>query len=76
MDDKIVDATKRSREIGNEAINDSIDRAQLFISKGMYNMAIDELDYLKRLISIQDKYDAILISYQKSTIDILSKNGA
>lgn len=76
MDDKIVDATKRSREIANEAINDSIDRAQLFISKGMYNMAIDELDYLKRLISIQDKYDAILISYQKSTIDILSKNGA
>ena len=76
MDDKIVDATKRSREIRNEAINDSIDRAQLFISKGMYNMAIDELDYLKRLISIQDKYDAILIRYQKSTIDILSKNGA
>ena len=76
MDDKIVDATKRSREIANEAINDSIDRAKLFINKGMYNAAIDELDYLKRLISIQNKYDAMLINFQKSTIDILSKNGA
>lgn len=61
MEDKIVDCTQHSRELANKAINDSIDRAKLFITHRMYNMAIDELDYLKRLISIQDKYDALFV---------------
>jgi hypothetical protein len=72
MEDKIVDCTQHSRELANKAINDSIDRAKLFITHRMYNMAIDELDYLKRLISIQDKYDALLFKMQKQQIEILS----
>ena len=76
MEDKIVCETKTSRELANSAINDSIDRAKLFITKGMYNMALDELDYLKCVISIQNKYDELLIEIQKKTIDVLSKTGA
>lgn len=72
MEDKIVDCTQHSRELANKAINDSIDRAKLFITRRMYNMAIDELDYLKCLISIQDKYDALLFKMQKQQIEILS----
>ena len=76
MEDKIVDCTQHSRELASKAINDSIDRAKSFITYRMYNTAIGELDYLKRLISIQDKYDALLFKMQKQQIEILSKTEA
>ena len=77
MDNKFVEEiTNKTRKMANEAITDSIDSAQLFISKGMYILAIDELNHLKRLISSNEKYYDRLLKIKNDYIEVLTKEKA
>lgn len=77
MDNKFVEEiTNKTRKMANEAITDSIDSAQLFISKGMYILAIDELNHLKRLISSNEKYYDRLLKIKNNYIEVLTKEKA
>ena len=77
MDNKFVEkTTNKTRKMANEAITDSIDSAQLFISKGMYILAIDELNHLKRLISSNEKYYDRLLKIKNDYIEVLTKEKA
>lgn len=64
MDSKNV--TLRTNEIAYQTINNSIDAAKNFIMVGLTDVAIAELDHLKRLIKIQsDAETVILKNYQR-----------
>ena len=77
MDNKFVEETTNNTwKMANEAITDSIDSAQLFISKGMYILAIDELNHLKRLISSNEKYYDRLLKIKNDYIEVLTKEKA
>ena len=77
MDNKFVEEiTNKTRKMANEAITDSIDSAQLFISKGMYILAIDELNHLKRLISSKEEYYDRLLKIKNDYIEVLTKEKA
>ena len=77
MDNKFVEeTTNKTRKMANEDITDSIDSAQLFISKGMYILAINELNHLKRLISSTEKYYDRLLKIKNDYIKALTKEKA
>ena len=68
---EIIDYTLRTNEIAYQSICDAIEATKKFIRIGMINNAVEELDHIKRMVTINHEGNNKAFRNQQDLIDNL-----